>query len=60
MLSQTIDHHVIPSIDTYPKSLQAQVLEDVSIKRQKIESLLEDNLFKRKRELEEEGAALLS
>jgi len=39
---------------------QAQVLEDVSIKRQRLESLLEDNLFKRKRELEEEGAAELS
>jgi len=39
---------------------QAQVLEDVSIKRQRLESLLEDNLLKRKRELEEEGAAELS
>jgi len=39
---------------------QAQVLEDVSIKRQRLESLLDDNLLKRKRELEEEGAAELS
>jgi len=39
---------------------QAQVLEDVTIKRQRLESLLEDNLHKRKRELEEEGAADLS
>jgi len=39
---------------------QAQVLENVSIKRQRLESLLEDNLLKRKMELEEEGAAELS
>ena len=39
---------------------QAQVLEDVSIKRQRLESLLEDNLLKRKRELEEEGATELT
>jgi len=36
---------------------QTQILEEVGVKRQRLESLLEDNLFKRKRELEEEGVA---
>ena len=35
---------------------QAQVLEKVSVERQRLLSLLEDNLMKRKQELEEEGA----
>ena len=35
---------------------QAQSLETVSVERQRLKSLLEDNLMKRKRELEEEGA----
>lgn len=35
---------------------QTQVLEEVSVQRQRLQSLLQDNLLKRKRELEEEGA----
>ena len=35
---------------------QVQVLEEVSVERQRLLSLLEDNLLKKKQELEEEGA----
>lgn len=35
---------------------QTQSLEEVSVERQRLQSLLQDNLLKRKRELEEEGA----
>jgi len=38
---------------------QTQTLEEVSIERQRLQSLLEDNLMKRKRELEEDGAEAL-
>jgi structural maintenance of chromosome 3 (chondroitin sulfate proteoglycan 6) len=36
--------------------IQTQVLEEVSVARQRLQSLLEDNLLKRKKELEEEGS----
>lgn len=36
--------------------VQVQLLEEVSVERQRLLSLLEDNLLKRKQELEEEGA----
>lgn len=35
--------------------IQTQVLEEVSVERQRLQSLLEDNLLKRKNELEEDG-----
>lgn len=35
---------------------QTHALEEVSVERQRLQSLLHDNLLKRKRELEEEGA----
>lgn len=35
---------------------QTQVMEEASIERQRLKSLLEDNLLKRKHELEQEGA----
>ena len=39
---------------------QTQSFEEVSIKRQRLKSLLDDNLLKRKRELEEEGLETLN
>ncbi len=45
---------VLNELDTEIES-QVQVLENVSVERQRLMSLLEDNLMKRKQELEEEG-----
>lgn len=45
---------VLNELDTEIES-QVQVLENVSVDRQRLMSLLEDNLMKRKQELEEEG-----
>lgn len=47
---KSVLHELDSNIDT-----QVQVLEDISVERQRHLSLLEDNLMKRKHELEEEG-----
>jgi chromosome segregation ATPase len=36
--------------------IQTHTLEEISVERQRLQSLLEDNLLKRKKELEEEGS----